>query len=89
MLKDIFNFKMRIFPEVGGVSGFLTTLGLKSEDVQASAADVVNFNTDDYKTILLAFLGGVAGAVGGLIVALVLAWAKKKYKIGIDDKPKV
>lgn len=88
MLKDIFNFKMRIFPEVGGVSGFLTTLGVKAGSIETSAADVINFSSDDYKTIILALIGGIVGSLGGLLVAIIWALIKKKYKLNIDDKPK-
>ena len=46
-----------------------------------------------YETVLLAGLGGVVGAIGGLLVAIlwffIKKWLKKKYNIEIQDREKI
>ncbi len=82
------KFLLELTSSFGGFGGIFTVIFFTGEpSVEPTLAHKA------FETVLLAGLGGVVGAIGGLLVAIlwffVKKWLKKKYNIEIQDKDRV
>ncbi len=92
IIQFIIDFKIRILTEMsvslGGVGGVLTTIFI---DGSSTYIEQPSLTERAGETVLLASLGGIAGAIGGLFIAILWAvygkpWVKKKFGVDVNHK---
>ena len=95
LLEYIINFKLKVLAEMGagfgGVGGIFSFIFIQGDPNNYEYVTEPSLWTRAMETIILSGLGGIVGAIGGLLIAILWGvygkkWVKKKFGVEVNSK---
>ena len=90
VLEYAIDFKLNVLREMsmgwGGLGGIFSVIFIQGESAQEPSLGI-----RAWETILLSGLGGIVGALGGLLIAILWGvygkkWVKKRFNVDVNVK---